>query len=71
MAIQVLTKREAAIVARVSPRYLGMQIKAGTGPAVTTIGRKECVLADELDSWLRHCTSTPGWFASGSGQASA
>lgn len=56
MAIEVLTKREAAQRVRVSTRYLNDQIKAGVGPAVTTIGRKELVQEDELDRWLRSCT---------------
>ncbi len=56
MSFEVLTKKEAAKRARISSRFLDVQIKAGMGPAITRIGRRSLVRSDELQEWLERCT---------------
>lgn len=52
MSFEVLTKNEAAELARISRRQLDYRIKAGDGPAVTRIGGAVRVRSDELQAWL-------------------
>ncbi len=59
MPFEVLTKAEAAERARISPRQLDYQIKAGVGPAVTRIGGAVRIRDDELQAWLVRCTVPP------------
>ena len=56
MPFKVLTKKEAALRARCSPRYLDLRIKAGDLPA-TRLGRKVVIRSDCLAAWLRRCTT--------------
>ena len=57
MSFQMFTRKEAAEQARISPRFLDMQIKAGCGPDVTRIGRRVLVRADKFADWIEKLTA--------------
>ena len=57
MSFQMFTRKEAAKQARISPRFLDMQIKAGCGPDVTRIGRRVLVRADKFADWIEKLTA--------------
>jgi predicted DNA-binding transcriptional regulator AlpA len=59
MSFDLLTRAEAAQKARMSPRTLDLQVKAGTGPAVTRIGGRVLFCSDEFESWVRRQTVQP------------
>ncbi len=56
MSFQMFTRKEAAEQARISPRFLDMQIKAGCGPDVTRIGRRVLVRSDAFQAWIEGLT---------------
>lgn len=57
MSFQMFTRKEAAEQARISPRFLDMQIKAGCGPDVTRIGRRVLVSRDAFEVWIGKLTT--------------
>ena len=57
MSFQVFTRKEAAEQARISPRFLDKQIKAGCGPDVIRIGRRVLVRSDAFQAWLDGLTA--------------
>ena len=57
MSFELLTKKEAAGRARISPRLLDKQIALGRGPAVLHIGACVRVRADALEAWLESLTA--------------
>ena len=57
MSFQMFTRKEAAEQARISPRFLDMQIKAGCGPDVTRIGRRVLVRSDAFQAWIEGLTA--------------
>ena len=57
MSFEVLTKDEAAGRVRITRRFLDMQIRAGTGPAVFHIGTRVLVRSDALQAWIESLTA--------------
>ena len=57
MSFQMFTRKEVAEQARISPRFLDMQIKAGCGPDVTRIGRRVLVRSDAFQAWIEKLTA--------------
>ena len=57
MSFQMFTRKEVAEQARISPRFLDMQIKAGCGPDVTRIGRRVLVSRDAFEAWIGKLTA--------------
>jgi hypothetical protein len=59
MAFNVLTRDEAAKIARISPRHLDRLIAAETGPEVTRIGRRVLISSDSFREWIKRGAPSP------------
>ncbi len=59
MSFAVLTRNEAAAIARISPRHLDRLIAAETGPPATRIGRRVLLPADSFHAWFLKGAPSP------------
>jgi hypothetical protein len=55
---RLLTRREAAISARLSYGGFCSLMRKGEGPAVTTLGKKHLIREDALTAWIDSRTGT-------------
>jgi excisionase family DNA binding protein len=59
MSFSVLTRDEAAKLARISSRQLDRLIATDAGPAVTRIGRRVLLPADSFEAWIKRGAPSP------------
>jgi excisionase family DNA binding protein len=59
MSFSVLTRDEAARLARISPRHLDRLIATDAGPTVTRLGRRVLLPADAFHEWVMKGAASP------------
>ena len=59
MSFAVLTRNEAAKIARISSRHLDRLIAAESGPEVMRLGRRVLLPADNFQAWLLKGAPSP------------